>query len=113
VSRRASSGRKVDGPADARRIVRIRLYTNDQQYLATILDSLAAEGDIAYVTVLDVNGRPVAERRFAENTGRRLAAAAPRRQGLPALGGMTATDRAITAAGTSSCCVGWRQSHDS
>ncbi len=71
------------------------LYTNDQQYMATILDSLAAEGDIAYVTVLDANRRPVAERRFAETLAGAPLPPLPAEKGLPALGAMTATDRAI------------------
>ncbi|NDP43862.1 MAG: EAL domain-containing protein [Aromatoleum sp.] len=42
------------------------LYTNDQSYMAALLDSLASEGDIAYVAVHDAKRDPVAERRFAE-----------------------------------------------
>ncbi len=43
------------------------LYTNDQSYMAALLDSLASEGDIAYVAVHDAKRDPVAERRFAES----------------------------------------------
>jgi len=71
------------------------LDTNDPLYMAAILDSLAAEGDIAYVTVLDANRRPVAERRFAETLAGAALPTLPADRGLPALGAMTATDRAI------------------
>src|SRR5215471_4796943 len=43
------------------------LATNDQKYMAGILDSLALEGDVAYVRVLDSQRRTVAERTFADS----------------------------------------------
>ncbi len=43
------------------------LATNDRSNLLAILDSLALEGDVAYVRVLDTNRRTVAERTFAES----------------------------------------------
>ena len=43
------------------------LATDDRANLLAIVNSLAIEGDIAYVRVLDANGRTVAERTFAES----------------------------------------------
>ncbi|HYR01678.1 MAG TPA: diguanylate cyclase, partial [Casimicrobiaceae bacterium] len=43
------------------------LATNDRTNLLGILDSLAVEGDVAYVRVLDANRRTVAERTFADS----------------------------------------------
>ena len=56
------------------------LYTNDVAYLTAVVDSIAGEGDVAYVAMLDGKRQPVAERRFAESLG-----GAP----LPALGADT------------------------
>ena len=42
------------------------LTTNDRAYLVGILDSLAIEGDVAYVHVLDAEQRIFAERTFAD-----------------------------------------------
>jgi diguanylate cyclase (GGDEF)-like protein len=42
------------------------LTTNDRAYLVGILDSLAIEGDVAYVHVLDARQRIFAERTFAD-----------------------------------------------
>jgi len=43
------------------------LATNDRPYLAGILDSLAVEGDVAYVRVLDAKQQTFAERTFADS----------------------------------------------
>ena len=43
------------------------LYTNDRAYLESVLNSVNAEGDIAYVIVDDVQHRPIVERRVAES----------------------------------------------
>ena len=43
------------------------LATDDRTNLIAILDSLAVEGDVAYVRVLDANRRTIAERTFAES----------------------------------------------
>ena len=43
------------------------LMTSDRAYLLGILDSLAIEGDVAYVRVLDAQQRTFAERTFADS----------------------------------------------
>src|SRR5512143_171478 len=43
------------------------LATNDRTNLVAILDSLAVEGDVAYVRVLDANRRTLIERTFADS----------------------------------------------
>ncbi len=61
------------------------IYTRNQDQLASLLDSLGDQGDIAYVSVVDANGRPLATRYFdASITG----------AALPAIGAVHATDSA-------------------
>ncbi len=43
------------------------LYTNDRAYLESVLNSVNAEGDIAYVLVEDAQHRTIVERRIAES----------------------------------------------
>ena len=43
------------------------LFTNDRAYLESVLNSVNAEGDIAYVLVEDAQRRTVVERRIAES----------------------------------------------
>ena len=45
------------------------LYTNNRAYLEAILESLSAEGDIAYAVIVDRKGDAVAGRRISEALG--------------------------------------------
>ena len=45
------------------------IYTSNRAYLDTVLDSLGAEGDIAYVAVFNAQRELLAERRFAPDLG--------------------------------------------
>jgi diguanylate cyclase (GGDEF)-like protein len=68
------------------------LYTNDLPYMAAVLDSLAAEGDIAYVAILDAKREPVAERRFADTLAGVALPPLPADAALPRIGGSEARD---------------------
>ena len=67
------------------------LYTDNRAYLEAILESLSAEGDIAYAVIVDRKGERVAARRIADALGTGGPPATPADAPLPAAG-TTTTD---------------------
>ncbi len=71
------------------------LYTNNRAYLDAILDSLSAEGDLAYAVVVDARREPVATRRIADSLGAEEPPAMPAEVQLPAVGTTASADLTV------------------
>ncbi len=71
------------------------LYSNNRAYLEAILESLSAEGDIAYAVIIDRNGDAIATRRIADALGTAGLPATSADPPLPAVGSTTATELTI------------------
>jgi len=71
------------------------LYTNNRAYLEAILESLPADGDIAYAAIVDAKRETLASRRIADSLGAAGLPAIPADAPLPALGATTTNTLAI------------------
>ena len=71
------------------------LYTNNRAYLEAILESLPAEGDIAYAVIVDRKGDVVAGRRISEVLGKESPLGTPADAVLPATGATSTTEVTI------------------
>jgi diguanylate cyclase (GGDEF)-like protein len=71
------------------------LATSDRRYLDAVLDSLAVEGDIAYVCVLDRERRTIAERTFAESLQNAAVPELAPGAGMPAAGTIATAEHMI------------------
>jgi len=71
------------------------LYTGNRAYLDAVLDSLSADGDIAYAAIVDARREPIAARRISESLGTDAPPALPADVPLPAPGATTSADLTI------------------
>jgi len=71
------------------------LYANDRAYLESVLNSVNAEGDIAYVVVEDAQHRRIVERRIAESLHDVALADLPAATQSPSSKAIVAADRTI------------------
>ncbi|MDH5285484.1 MAG: EAL domain-containing protein [Betaproteobacteria bacterium] len=67
-------------------LVEFGVYTSDRAALEQVLQGLAANRDVAYATVLDAKGKPIAERRFGETMGEAAVPPLPPDTSAPRLG---------------------------
>jgi len=68
------------------------LYTSNRAYLDAILESLSADGDLAYAVVIDARREPVATRRIDESLGAAGPPALPADAQLPSVGATASAD---------------------
>jgi len=71
------------------------LHANNRSYLEALLESLTAEGGIAYAVIVDRNGETIAARQIANVSGTAGLPATPPNTALPAAGSTTATETII------------------
>ncbi|MET0682191.1 MAG: EAL domain-containing protein [Casimicrobiaceae bacterium] len=71
------------------------LHTSNREYLDAILESLSAEGDIAYAVIVDRKGDVVAGRRISDALGKEGPPATPADAVLPPAGATSTTDVTI------------------
>jgi hypothetical protein len=92
MKRRSPAARRR-GSRHAGRIVRVRALYQQRAYLEAILESLPAEGDIAYAVIVDRKGDVVAG--GASPSAGRGSPPARRRRVLPAAGATSTTEVTI------------------
>jgi len=71
------------------------LYTNNHAHVDAILDSLAANSDIAYAVVIDAKGETIASRQIADSLGTAGPPGLPADARLPAPGAIATTELAL------------------
>ncbi len=71
------------------------LHTSNREYLDAILESLSAEGDVAYAVIVDRKGDVVAGRRISDALGKEGPPATPADAVLPPAGATSTTDVTI------------------